>query len=388
MSSRSRLASRAAIAVAAIVIAGCGNRPAASGQHLAATSAARPSLATVVGGAGGASWAIAELGGSSASHDNFWELFVRPAGAARWKLDTPPGVADNGGLVAADPGGRSLVTGFRPSQGLTFSPLAVTADDGASWSPGTPVSPGLANVPDALAAGPGGRLIALSLGGRAQLGTRPGAAWRTLTSEQALAAAPAGKACGLTGLTAAAFAADGSPLLAGACSHPGIAGIFALRGGSWQPTGPALPAAQAGRSVTVLGLATAGSRTTALLVAGTGPATSILAAWSTDGGSRWSLSPQYRAAAAALSVSFGTGGSAAIVLTGDHGVALAGPGNSWRPLPALPAGTAALAVGPAGRLDALAASGRRFSDWRLGPGSTAWSQAQVIHVAIPYGSSG
>ncbi len=55
------------------------------------------------------------MGGSAASHNNFWQLFVRPAGSAEWKLVTPPGVADNGGLVTADVGAQSLITGI-PAQ--------------------------------------------------------------------------------------------------------------------------------------------------------------------------------------------------------------------------------------------------------------------------------
>ncbi len=73
------------------------------------------------------------MGGSAAQENNFWELFVRPTGTAPWRLATPAGVADNGGLEVAGTGGPSLVTGFRPSQDLTFSPLATTADGGASW---------------------------------------------------------------------------------------------------------------------------------------------------------------------------------------------------------------------------------------------------------------
>ena len=79
----------------------------------------------------------------------------RPAGPATWRLATPPGVADNGGLVVTGTGGASLLTGFVPSQDLTFSPLAATSDNGASWSPAGPVNPGLADAPDALAAGTG-----------------------------------------------------------------------------------------------------------------------------------------------------------------------------------------------------------------------------------------
>ena len=84
------------------------------------------------------------MGGSAASKKNFWQLFVRPAGASRWSLVTPEGVADNGGLVAA--GGTSLLVGFRPSQDLAFSPLATSADTGRNWTPGL-LDATLADVP-------------------------------------------------------------------------------------------------------------------------------------------------------------------------------------------------------------------------------------------------
>ena len=80
-------------------------------------------------------WAIAVMGGSAASHNNFWQLFMRPAAASHWSLVTPQGVADNGGLIAAG-GSTSLVVGFRPSQSLAFSPLATSTDGGHSWTPG------------------------------------------------------------------------------------------------------------------------------------------------------------------------------------------------------------------------------------------------------------
>jgi hypothetical protein len=44
------------------------------------------------------------MGGSAAEHNNFWQLFVRPAATGKWRLATPPGVASNGGLVVASPG--------------------------------------------------------------------------------------------------------------------------------------------------------------------------------------------------------------------------------------------------------------------------------------------
>ena len=96
----------------------------------------------------------------------------------------------------------------------------------------------------------------------------------------------------------------------------------------------------------VLRLTSTASSTVALLAAGTGPAASLLAAWSSDSGSHWVLSPPLRLNGAALSsASFGPGDTAAIVLNGSRGETVAGPGVPWRALPALPPGTATLAAG-------------------------------------------
>jgi hypothetical protein len=69
-------------------------------------------------------------------------------------------------------------------------------------------------------------------------------------------------------------------------------------------------------------------------------------------------------------------------------VTLAGPGAPWRTLPALPRWTATLAIGPAGRTDALTAHASSFADWQLPSGAAAWSGMQTMQITIPYGSSG
>ena len=178
------------------------------------------------------------------------------------------------------------------------------------------------------------------------------------------------------------------PLLGGTCSHPGTAGIFARTGGTWHAAGPALPAALAAQPVQVLRLTSTASSTVALLVAGTGPAASLLAAWSTDSGNHWALSPPLRLnGATPSSASFGPGDTAAIVLNGSRGETIADPGAPWRALPALPPGTATLAAGPAGGFDALAVDRTTMIVWQLAPGSTAWARAQAINVPIQFGSS-
>lgn len=330
------------------------------------------------------------MGGSAASHDNFWQLFVRPAGTTRWKLATPPGVADNGGLVMADAGGRSLIAAFRPSQYLTYTPLAVTRDGGQAWATAGPLDAALADDPDALAAAPGDeRLLALLTTGTAKLASPGYARWTTLVTRRALAATAAGRRCGLDSLTAAAFTVSGAPMVAGSCIRPGTSGIFTSQDGAWQAAGPALPAELARERVAVLRLTRTPAGTAALLEAGTGPATTLFAGWRTGSSGHWTLSPPVKLGGAKLtSTSFGPGGAAAIILNGTHAETITGPGGTWRPLPGLPAGTATLTPGPAGGFSALAVHRAKLTIWQLGSGTTPWRATQVLKVPIQFGSSG
>ena len=366
---------------------------------------------------GGTSWAVIDMGGSGAKLENFWQLFARPAltgpartaSAARWSLATPPGVADNGGLVAAPLDGPALVTGFNPSQDLTFSPLATTRDGGARWAPGL-LPAGLAAVPSALAAGPGGRLIALTDRGLADITAAGGAGWTRLASLASLAATPAARSCGLSSLTAAAFSPAGVPLLAGQCAAPGVAGIFAFSGGSWHRAGPALPAALAQRRVSVLRLTAAGRSTIALLTA-TAPdgAASLIAGWAAAGG-RWALSaPLPLDGARILSTATGTAfgaypalaatvahpraaSAAGVILSTGRGETITDQQGHWQLLPALPPHATALVLGPGRQLSVLAASGSILTSWRpaarAASGGFAWTRTQTVRVPVPYGSSG
>jgi hypothetical protein len=397
---RARAPRAAAAALGAAVLAGgCG-----SAARPATAPAPRPvalPLATSVGG-DQATWASVPMG--TAGPNLFWQLFVRPAQGTRWTLATPPDVATNGAIALAPGDGNSLVTGIHPSLLLGFSPITSTPDGGRTWSAGAP-DPGLAGVPDALAAAPaGGQLITLEHDGRVDLG-RPGAGGRpALTSTSALARTPAGRACQLSGLTAVAFSPAGAPLLAGQCARPGVAGIFVDRGGAWRAAGAALPASLRGERIEVLRLTRTGSQLTALLQAGAGRAASLVAAWSATG-SQWTLSPPLRLNGLGVqSSSFGRG-SLAVELTGRRGELLAGPSASWQPLPELPAGrTVTLALPAADEVDALAAAGSVLTAWQLhagppsasgaavsltagafGPGS--WTRTQQTTVPIQYGSS-
>jgi hypothetical protein len=383
---RRRTAAVAVILPAVLFAAGCGGTPATPPPATQAAPPA-PSLNTSLDTTAG-TWAAVVMGGSAAQENAFWQLFIRPARSARWRLVTPPGTADNGGLVLADGSGPALVTGFRPSQDLTFTPLIQTSNGGQAWSSLDPLDAALASTPDALAVNPAsGQLLALLAGGTVQAAAPGGTTWHTLASPQALAATPAGHHCGLTALTAAAYTPAGITVLAGTCARPGTAGIFTAGNATWQAAGPALPAALASQPVTVARLTRTAQGITALLIAGTGPGTSLLAAWSADG-SHWTVSPPLALHGATLtSASFGPGGTTAIITTAKHGQSITPGGSSWEPLPALPSGTATLAPGADGTTDALAVHSGTLTVWQHAAGATTWTTIQVINVPIPYGSS-
>jgi hypothetical protein len=366
----------------AVLVTGCGSRAAsvASPSTVVQTAPLATSLVTPQG-----TWAVTVMGGSAASHNNFWQLFVRPAGASRWSVVTPEGVADNGGLVAASgTKGTSLLVGFLPNQELAFSPLATSADTGRTWTPGL-LDADLADVPNAMAVAPSGRTLALlgdgSIEAAATSGAAAAARWSPLTTLSALAATTPGRECGLVAVNAVSFGINEVPMAGGSCLRRGVAGVFADTGGTWQAAGPVLPAGFGGDQVQVLGLAAVTSGTAALLLAGD----DLLAAWS-DGG-RWAVSAPISAARGVSASGFGASGSVWVLLGGGRAETIGGPGSAWRALPPVPKGTTTLAPGPAPPgYDALAVSGSVLTVWRLA--SAAWTKVQVIHVPIQYGSSG
>lgn len=374
------------LAAAMLLAAGCGST--ASQATAPPSPATPPSLATSLVTTSG-TWAVAVMGGSAASHNNFWQLFVRPTGSAAWRLATPPGVASNGGLVLAGLSAGTVLAGFRPSQDLSYSPLATTKDTGRAWSPGL-LDAALADVPGALAADPAsGHLLALLSDGTADMSGPGATAWTRLATHHAITASPAGARCRPDSLTAAAFSPSGQPMLAASCHRPGTAGIFSHTGGSWQLAGPTLPPGYAHQPVTVLRLTTTGATTTALLAAGNAPATRLLAAWSTDGGTHWTLSPALPLNHAMPTVtSFGPGSSLAVILSNRHAATITSGTNSWQAWPVLPAGTATLAASPSGGWNALAVHGTTLTIWQAAPGAHIWSSGQVIKVPVQFGSSG
>jgi hypothetical protein len=371
------------MATLAVLAAGCAStssRPAA-----AAAQPPLPSLASSVTSAD-AAWVTLPMGAPSGPNE-FWQLFTQAGSSRSWTLRTPPDIATNGALVLAVQDPQTLVTGIRPSLDLAFSPITMTSDGGSSWST-VPPEPGLADLPDALAATAKGQLIALDQEQQVQT-AGAGGSWTEMTTEKTLASSAAGRSCTLSSLTAAAFTPAGSPLLAGTCGQAGVAGIFGDSGGAWHLAGPTLPAALAGQRVQVVRLTQTADGDVALLEAGSLGSVKLVAAWSSDGGQHWALSPVADLGSSyAVSTSFGRDSAVGVALSNGSGQTVSGPGSSWQQLPALPAGRAvALSLPAAGSTEALAADGSTLTVWQLTGSPGRWAKTQSISVPIQYGSS-
>jgi len=324
--------------------------------------------------------------------EGFWELFLLGTGGTAWTLQTPPGVADNGGLVVSGGAPGSLVAGFRPSQSLKFSPLATTQDAGGTWTPGIFPS-ALAAAPDALAAASDQKLLALSQGsGGAVWGRQtPGGNWSRIMTLSMAAHTTALRACDPGALTAVAFAAGGTPLVGAECRRPGAVGVVALIGDRPTPAGPALPGSLRSDAVSVLRLTSTPDGAAALLLARAGSRSTLLGAWE-SAGAPWSLSsPLPIGGASIASTLIGPGLSFGVVLdeAGSHRMAevIQGPGSSWQRLPPLPAPATLVAPTGGGEVDALGSHGAKFHTWRLAPASDAWAPGQTLKVPIQAGSS-
>ena len=271
---------------------------------------------------------------------------------------------------------------------LTFSALTATHDNGSTWQPGSPLQPGLADVPDALAAAPsGGRMLALLLGGTLTQSGDDGTHWLALSDVRSLAQTAAGQRCSPAGLTAVSLTPAGAPLAAATCTRPGVTGIFSYTAGSWQAARPSLLAPLAGAATGVLRLTSTPTGNEALLVAGAGTAASLLAARTGDGGAHWALSAPVRPArqpsGLPASAPAARRGPCSATAAPRPSVARRQPGARCPPCrrepPHLPRPRRRLrrARGKRQQVDHLAAH----------QGATAWTRTQVINVPIEYGSS-
>jgi hypothetical protein len=341
------------------------------------------------------SWVVLPMGMLSQQLNTFWQLLHVAPGSSRWSVVTPPGVADNGGLVAAA-SQSSILVGFLPNALLRFSPLAQSSDDGSTWSP-VFLPGGLAVVPDALAyeeGNPGGALAVVGSRLVFETGTGLGAWSPIASSVQLRRASPR---CGVSGVSAVAYSGSGEPMVAANCSGGGMVGLFTRRAGSWHASGSELHGALGRASTSVLRLGSSGTNTIALVQATTARNRWLVAQWQT--GSVWSDSPPLTVprGGSVTATFLSLGGMMAVLARTERGGLVAeyvGPGRPWATLPTPPGDTVALAdVAPSNLsfgttlFDAFAVKGTVLSVYALTPAGTRWVLAQTIRVPIAYGSS-
>ncbi|HEY5025485.1 MAG TPA: hypothetical protein VII76_10965 [Acidimicrobiales bacterium] len=377
-------------------LAACSNRSSGPGSTRPAPPSTHVPLTATVTTASGAV-AVVAMGTLADPHDTFWQVFFRASAATPWKVVTPPGVADNGGLVVhASPGVGSpdVLAGFEPSQALAFSPIALSVDQGRSWTPGI-VQGGLAPVPDALSGGPtsGSDSVALvrNAGGEVLGGTATSSIGSKVVDRAAMATSAAGRSCEVGALTAVAVDAAGT-LVGTTCASPGVVGIFGRSGGAWRQVGPRFAGRSASDATKVVRLVEVDGVTNGLVALRMGSTTGLMGVAGTRGGA-WSRSGPLLLGGGDRILSTGVearGGFVVLVQRSGGSLALdneTGPGGAWQVLPAPPRGTAAVVVGSGGVVDALSVASTRLTDHRLDAATASWANIGTVTVPIQFGSS-
>jgi hypothetical protein len=384
-------AAGAVAACGSSVPSGTSSAPAAAdGAGTAAASSMATSIATAA-----ESWAVVPMSADPA----FWQVFARAGNSAAWKLVTPPGVAINGGIVASADGASALTVAVRPSQDLTFTPIAATANGGGAWSTGGPIDAAVAASPDAFAAD-GGHLAALLTSGAVETSADAGASWSTIAKPGAIAASPAGKGCGgAVRVRSISFVAPDAEVLAGGtCGTSGTAAAFTRAPGTaWQRLSLPVPG-QLVRLTSGIALIQGKSGLSALWRFGWSayaPLTGKTQPGSTPQAvaTNWIKSAPLPSSGAVTASGTLQSGGAWVLLPGGRAATISPIGPTpgepqWLLLPPVPARTSVLASGPNGAIDALAVSGDRMTVWRLAPEATVWSKVQTISVPVQSGSSG
>ena len=336
------------------------------------------------------SWATVLMGKNDGDFDLFWQLFAWKPSSSQWSLATPPGVADNGGLmIAPSATGENGIVGFGVSQGLRFSPLAFTSDGAASWTPGGLPS-GLVEAPTVLGVNPFADTLAL-IGGKDPAVLRQDGgptSWKRLVSEAELRRTPAGRTCGLAALESVSYDPHGTPTVGVACREPDTPGVLVDSDSQWHLADIPVPTELTEDVFNTFRL----NNGSALLTGEKRGTTDVVAVWEPVGNQPWSMSPPLRLARASDLLASGEGpDTTQFVVVGRKGGSrqaeiISGPGSTWQALPTLPTGTATIAFEPSGALVALSVKTTVCTVWQLGA-QGSWEPVQTIKVPIAFGSS-
>jgi hypothetical protein len=346
-------------------------------------------------------WLVVPMGHLSDFLNTFWQLFVRTPTDDGWVTVTPPGVADNGGLVVTDGPDGGLLAGFLANQDLTFSPLSLTTDAGHTWT-AVYFPQSLAKVPDAIGGSTAGVSFGLGRSGRGSLlgtGTQPSplSSWHSVITAGRLGRSAAGIRCGVEQLTATAVASNGAPLVGASCARPGIVGLFAVGPAGVKAVTFSRSPIVADATISVLRLVPTSAGIALLLAAQERSGrTALVAGWLSDPGKTAVVS-------APLPVGFGSSLLASGTTPGGGLFVLLQPPNrsspeladipapgagqpAWDVPPSPPRGTLGVAFSP-GRIDAVTVHFSTLIDYVFDQSSSTWVRSQVVQVPIQYGSS-
>jgi hypothetical protein len=327
--------------------------------------------------------------------NTFWELFVRKAGDTSWVLDTPPGVASNGGLVASAPPTGALTIGFLVSADLKFSPVARASQVGTTWSGGELPFP-LTAVPDALAVGPAGDTLALvGKNGESIVMSADLSTWHAVTTTKALARATS--TCARQRVTAVAYTAGSQPLLGLACARAARIGILTPADSSgaqpsgWHAVGPSLPTS--GNAASVIRLVSTATGPVGLAQLGSVTRMSLVAFWDQGSTLQWSTSgtlPVPSGWSVKATATGGGGGQGVAVLlgSGDHRRVeeVTAPDALWANVPDPPRGASGVSI-VGTEINTFVVRGSDLAVWAWSPGSSGWHRTAAIVVPVPYESS-
>ncbi len=388
-----------ALVVAVVLVASASDTPVVTVPTVplqgppAPSSTTTPALAT----------AVLAMGTLSDPANTFYELLDRPSGAAGWSLATPPGVADNGGLVVGPSATGAVTAGFLPAADLTFSVLAGRAAGSTTWTPGD-VPGTLAAEPDALATGPTGQTAAVLSGTDTPVEAQApgGTSWDRVVTATDLTGARDG--CRVTRVTSVAVVASGVPYVGTRCTGTQV-GVFVPSDGSagtgpgltapaggWTRVGPTLGASGVS-AATVLRLQAEGAGIAGLVEGSGSGRSSIVGIWGASATGVTASSPLTVPSGSAVraTATGGAGGQGLAVLLGAAApgslrlTGVAGPGQPWVPYATPPAGTTAVAL-VGDEVDAFVPAGSSLHVWAA-TGTGPWHQVAHLTVPIQYGSS-
>lgn len=380
----------AATAVAALSLSACG---ATSGPETRAPLYVTTPLATSISTTGG-QWAVIPMGHLKQPLNTFWQLLYRPTGSLRW-VDkvVATAVGTNGGIVLASSNGQSIVAAVRPSNFLTFSPLLSSTNSGESWSNGV-VTPGLASHPNSLATSSGRSVALVQVRGQSVVYGSDGqlSTWTTIATQNSLRTLASSVSCDLTDLTAVAVV-RGVDYAGGVCQGGDRAALFSDIGGRWGavPT-PSVPGPASAFSE-ILALDAVDGGVGLLRVDGSGTTRSLRAMWRSASG-HWTQTPSMTLPEGSIVTSTGEqDGRFFAVVDGPAGGQLltaSAASRQWRVLSPIPEDTQTVVFGPTSLIQALVVQTSTLSVWSLVSTSASgvWTEGQVLHVPIPYGSAG